>query len=44
MDVNDVNDEILLGIVPDSLLLSRFKDANDDNDPIVLGITPDILL
>ena len=40
MDVNDVNDPILLGIVPYSLLLARLKYCNDVNDPILLGIVP----
>ena len=40
MNVNDVNDPILLGIVPCRLLVSRLKYCNDVNDPILLGIVP----
>ena len=37
---NDVNDPILLGIVPDTLLKASIKYVNDDNNPILLGILP----
>ena len=40
----DVNDPILLGIVPDRLLTRRSKRISDDNDPILLGIVPVSLL
>ena len=35
---------MLLGIVPDNLLLFRYKDCNSVNDPILLGIVPARLL
>ena len=44
MVCNDVNDPILLGIVPVRLLLKRNKYCNDVNDPILLGNVPMRLL
>ena len=41
---NDVNKEILLGIVPASLLVLRNRRCKDVNDPILLGIVPFRLL
>ena len=41
INVNNLNDPILLGIVPFKLLVPRFRNVNDDNDPMLLGIVPD---
>ena len=39
-----MHDPILLGIVPDRLLLSRYNCCNDVHDPIPLGNVPMRLL
>ena len=38
--VSDVNDPMLLGIVPFNIFLSSDNSFNDVNDPILLGIVP----
>ena len=39
-EVKDVNNPILLGIVPVRRFAARFKYVKDVNDPILLGIVP----